>query len=174
MNFRTIILTVIGVAIAALAAFNWNTLIAPTTVYLGVTTIEAPLGAIMLGLTVLLCVFFLAYVLSLHGSVLLETRRHVKEMTAQRDLADKAEMSRFTELRGFLETQQRQAQDLMTARLDAMEARLASRVQESDNATAAYLGEIEDQLQGRSSTRQAHHDSGTSAVVPGAGPAWRP
>ena len=39
-----------------------------------------------------------AYVLSLQGSVLLETRRHTKELQAQRELADKAEASRFTEL----------------------------------------------------------------------------
>lgn len=93
----------------------------------------------MLGLTILLCVFFLAYVLSMHGSVLMETRRHSKEMTNQRELADKAEMSRFTELRGFLETQQRQSQDLFNARMD-MEARIAVRSQEAENSTAAFMG----------------------------------
>ena len=125
MNVRTIVLLLISIAIAALAVLNWNTLITPTTVSLGVTHIEAPLGAIMLGLTILLSVFFLAYVLTLHGSVLVETRRHVKELAAQRDLADKAELSRFTELRQFLETQDRQSQDLFNARMDAMESRIA-------------------------------------------------
>lgn len=149
MNLRTLVLLLITVAIAALAALNWSTLMTPTTVSLGVTDIVAPLGAIMLGLTILLCVFFLAYVLSLHGSVLLETRRHVKEMTSQRDLADKAELSRFTELRQFLETQQRQSQDLFNARMDAMEARIAARSQEVENVTAAYMGQLEDQLRKR-------------------------
>ena len=155
MNIRTIILLLISIAIAALAVLNWNALITPTTVSLGVTDIEAPLGAIMLGLTILLSVFFLAYVLSLHGSVLLETRRHVKEMNAQRDLADKAELSRFTELRQFLETQQRQSQDLFNARMDAMEARATARTAEAENVTAAFMGQLEDQLRGRGTSTAA-------------------
>ena len=163
MNLRTIILLLIAIVIAALAVLNWNTLVSPTTVSLGVTDIEAPLGAIMLGLTILLCVFFLAYVLSMHGSVLMETRRHSKEMTNQRELADKAEMSRFTELRGFLETQQRQSQDLFNARMDAMEARIAVRSQEAENSTAAFMGQLEDQLRKRGGSNDGGGSSSSSA-----------
>ena len=163
MNLRTIILLLIAIVIAALAVLNWNTLVTPTTVSLGVTDIEAPLGAIMLGLTILLCVFFLAYVLSMHGSVLMETRRHSKEMTNQRELADKAEMSRFTELRGFLETQQRQSQDLFNARMDAMEARIAVRSQEAENSTAAFMGQLEDQLRKRGGSNDGGGSSASSA-----------
>ena len=163
MNLRTIILLLIAIVIAALAVLNWNTLITPTTVSLGVTDIEAPLGAIMLGLTILLCVFFLAYVLSMHGSVLMETRRHSKEMTNQRELADKAEMSRFTELRGFLETQQRQSQDLFNARMDAMEARIAVRSQEAENSTAAFMGQLEDQLRKRGGSNDGGASSSSSS-----------
>ena len=163
MNLRTIILLLIAIVIAALAVLNWNTLITPTTVSLGVTDIEAPLGAIMLGLTILLCVFFLAYVLSMHGSVLMETRRHSKEMTNQRELADKAEMSRFTELRGFLETQQRQSQDLFNARMDAMEARIGVRSQEAENSTAAFMGQLEDQLRKRGGSNDGGASSSSSS-----------
>lgn len=146
MNFRTFFLLLIVAAISALAVLNWGALTAPSMVWLGVVSIEAPLGLIMLGLTVLLGVFFIAYVLSLQGSVLLDTRRHSKEMTAQRELADKAEASRFTELRAFLETQHQQVQSQLIARLDTLEARLAARAQESDNSTAAYVGQLEQQL----------------------------
>ncbi len=151
MHFRTIILTLIVLAIGALAALNWTTLAASTTVSLGVSTVEAPLGLVMLALTVLLAVFFVAYVLTLQGSVLMETRRHAKEMTAQRELADRAEASRFTELRAFLETQHRTSHDALLARIDALEARMAARAQESENVTAAYVGQLEDQLQARGS-----------------------
>lgn len=151
MHFRTIILTLIVLAIGALAALNWTTLAAPTTVSLGLSTVEAPLGLVMLALTVLLAVFFVAYVLTLQGSVLMETRRHAKEMTAQRELADRAEASRFTELRAFLETQHRTSHDALLARIDALEARMAARAQESENVTAAYVGQLEDQLQARGS-----------------------
>lgn len=166
MNFRTIILLLIAIVIAALAVLNWDTLIDPTTVSLGVTSIEAPLGAIMLGLTILLSVFFLAYVLSMHGSVLLETRKHVRELNAQRELADKAELSRFTELRQYLETQQRQSQDLFNARMDAMEARLSARAQESENVTAAFMGQLEDQLRTRGSTSTSGRPSDLGNVKP--------
>ncbi|MBP6394306.1 MAG: LapA family protein [Giesbergeria sp.] len=146
MNLRTLFLLLIVAAIAALAVLNWGELTAPSLMSLGVVSIEAPLGLIMLGLTALLGVFFIAYVLSLQGSVLLDTRRHSKEMTAQRELADKAEASRFTELRAFLETQHQQVQSQLIARLDTLEARLAARAQESDNSTAAYVGQLEQQL----------------------------
>ncbi len=149
MNFRTILLLLVVAAIGALAALNWYTLSAMTVVSFGVMTLEAPLGLIMLGLTALLAVFFLAYVLSLQGSVLMDTRRHTKEMQAQRELADKAEASRFTELRSFLEAQNQRSQSELMGRLDVMENRVAARAQESDNSMAAYLGQLEQQLHSR-------------------------
>ena len=39
----------------------------------------------------------------IQGTVLVETRRHAKELAAQRELADKAEASRFTDLRAHLD-----------------------------------------------------------------------
>ena len=149
MNSRTLVLLLIVAATAALAVLNWTALSEPSPISLGVTTVDAPLGLIMLGLTVLLGVFFIAYVLSLQGSVLLDTRRHTKEMRAQRELADKAEASRFTELRAFLENQHQQTQSQLMARLDALESHLAARAQESDNSTAAYVGQLEQQLRPR-------------------------
>ena len=151
MNVRTIILLLVVAAIAALAALNWYTLSAMTVVSFGVMTLEAPLGLIMLGLTVLLAAFFLFYMLSLQGSVLMDTRRHTKEMQAQRELADKAEASRFTELRAFLEGQNQRSQGELMGRLELLESRVAARVQESGNSTAAYVGQLEDQMRSRSS-----------------------
>lgn len=154
MHFRSAILFLVVLAIAALAVLNWPALATPTTVSLGLATLEAPLGLVMLGLTTLLAVVFAAYVLSLQGSVLLETRRHTKEMQVQRELADKAEASRFTELRHFLEIQQGQTHTALLARLDTLEQRLARRVDEVDNATAAHVGQLEHQLRTREQARQ--------------------
>ena len=153
---RTILLLIIALVIAGLAALNWGVLSAPSEVNLGLTTIQAPLGILMLALTVLLCVLFIAYVLSLQGSVMLEARRHNKEMTAQRELADKAEVSRFTELRVFLEAQQQQelaaqkeSAAALSARLDQLEKALEARAEQSDNGIAAQIGELEDRLERR-------------------------
>ncbi|MFG5776866.1 LapA family protein [Comamonas sp. J-3] len=143
---RTILLLIIAVLIGGLAALNWEVLSAPSEVNLGLSTIHAPLGILMLGLTVLLCVLFIAYVLSLQGSVMLEARRHNKEMTAQRELADKAEASRFTELRQVLERQHAEGQAALMARMGELESHLIARVQESDNSNAAYIGQLEDRI----------------------------
>lgn len=154
MHIRTIIILLIILATAALAALNWTALSTPALISLGVTTMEAPLGLIMLGLTAALVVVFAGYVLYLHSSVMLETRRHTKEMTAQRDLADKAEASRFTELRSFLETQQQQGKvadaetrAALVARIEQAERNLQARIEQSDNSVAAHVGELEDRLE---------------------------
>jgi len=157
---RTILLLVIALVIAALAALNWGTLAAPAAVSFGVAVVEAPLGLIMLGLTVLLAVFFVAYVVYLQGSVLVETRRHTKELQVQRELADNAEASRFTELRTFLDARLQQAEldarlgrEAFHERIAALENRLAARVEQSDNSTAAYMGQLQDRLERNASVR---------------------
>jgi len=150
---RTLSLLVIALLIVLLAALNWTTLATPTLISLGVTSVTAPLGLIMLGLTVLLAILFVAYVLTLQGSVLMETRRHNKEMQLQRDLADKAEASRLAEMRASVDAQLQQhaldgrtARDNVIARIDRLEKGIEQRLEQSDNSTAAYLGELEDRL----------------------------
>lgn len=146
MHLRSLLLTLTLAAIAALAVLNWYTLATPVAMSLGVTTVEAPLGLIMLALTTLLAVLFIAYVLWLQGSVLLETRRHGKELQAQRELADKAEASRFTEMKVFLQGQSQETYSSLMARIETLESRLLARANESDNTTAAYVGQVEHQL----------------------------
>lgn len=132
---RTIFLLFVALLIAALAALNWATLSTSTDVSLGITTVHAPLGLIMLALTVALAIVFAVYVLYLQGTALMDTRRQTRELQAQRTLADKAEASRLTELRAHLD-----------ARLTDLQAALVRRIEESDNDTAAQLGQIEDRI----------------------------
>ena len=145
MGIRTGILLFVVLVIAALAALNWGTLATPTLMSLGFMQVTAPLGMIMLGLTVLLGILFVAYVVYLQGSVLLETRRHTKEMQVQRDLADKAEASRFTELRNFLEAQE----NTHMSRNAELHAALIARVEQLENTLAAHVGQLEDRLERR-------------------------
>ena len=158
MGIRTGILLFVVLVIAALAALNWGTLATPTLMSLGFMQVTAPLGMIMLGLTVLLGILFVAYVVYLQGSVLLETRRHTKEMQVQRDLADKAEASRFTELRNFLQAQENQhmaqnaeRQTALLARIDQLESAVRLRSDQSDNTLAAHIGQLEDRIERRPS-----------------------
>ena len=77
MNLRTLSLLITVALIALLAAFNWNTLAAPSVVSLGVTEVQAPLGVLMLALTCLLGVFFVAYVPVSYTHLTLPTNREV-------------------------------------------------------------------------------------------------
>lgn len=153
MKLRTLFLLILLVAIGAFAAMNWNTFITPTTLSLGFTTVLAPLGVIMLGLLALVVASFLVFALTMQASVLMETRRHAREMQANRELADRAEASRFTELRSFLETEM-QRQSLVEAearagllvRIEQLDRDLRHALEESGNVMTAHMGQLEDRL----------------------------
>lgn len=148
MNIRLWLIILLAVALGGISFLNWNALVTPSELSLGFTGVQAPLGLIILVLTVLLSVLFLAYILWLQGTVLLENRRHNKELQIQRELADKAEASRFTELREFLVQQHQQGQAEIFERLQVLEHHVLNKVDEADNSTAAYLGQLEHQLRG--------------------------
>lgn len=132
---RALVFFLVLVLVGLFALINWSAFSALTTLSLGVTTVQAPLGVIMLGLVAFLCVLFTVWVISLQANSLMDARRQTKELQAQRDLADKAEASRFTELRSEL-----------LARLDRMQSESRVAIEQSGNAVAAQLGQIEDRL----------------------------
>ncbi|AMM26115.1 Signal transduction histidine kinase [Variovorax sp. PAMC 28711] len=145
MGWRLGLLSLVVVLIVALATLNWGALVTPVDMWIGFMTVSAPLGLIMLGLTALLGLMFLFYVFYLQSTVMIDARRHSKEMQVQRELADKAEASRFTELRNFIEAQaQKQA-----ARATDMQQAVLVRVDQVDNTIAAHIGQLEDRLERR-------------------------
>ncbi|MDO8320133.1 LapA family protein [Rhodoferax sp.] len=153
MRIRSLLLLLVLTLIAAFTALNWSVFLADTPLSLGVSTVQAPLGLVMLGLLIFVVVYCLVYVLYLQSNVLMDARRNAKELQTHRELADKAEASRFTELRGFVEAGLKQnaehdkaAQQALMARLDALETALRSSVEQSGNSLSAYIGELEDRL----------------------------
>jgi uncharacterized integral membrane protein len=153
MRIRTIILLIALCAIALFAALNWSAFTAPTTLSLGVTDFQAPLGLVMLIAIAVLTGLFLVFIITLQTSVLLETRRQTRELQTSRTLAEQAETSRYNELRLYLdgELQKFAARDdasaaAMTACLDRMERDLRSAIEESGNTLAAYIGELDDRI----------------------------
>ena len=154
MYLRTLlILAAIG-ALVIFAAINWSAFIAPTPLSMVFATVEAPLGLILLGIMAVLTLLFLVYVVYLQSSLLIETRRHVREFQAQRELAEQAEASRVSELRAFLQNELRELTDRnesararVLARLDQLDRELRTVVEQSGNTLAAYIGEIEDRLE---------------------------
>jgi uncharacterized integral membrane protein len=133
---RALAFFLVLVLVGVFALVNWDAFAAPTPLSVGFTTVQAPLGLIMLGLIAFLCVLFTVWVVSLQATSLLDARRQTKELQAQRDLADKAEASRFTELRSEL-----------MARLDRLQTESRSALEHNANAVAAHLGELEDRLE---------------------------
>jgi uncharacterized integral membrane protein len=161
MRIRTIVLIVAIALMAGFAALNLDEFTRPSLLSLGFSTVEAPLGMVMLALLVVALLVFLATTLYIQSTHLLETRQTARELHAQRELADKAEASRFTELRSYLEAQaladkQREATQatVLIERLAQTQQAIAAKVDQSGNTLAAYIGELEDRLESRDGVRR--------------------
>ncbi len=141
MSFRSLFLLLVGVAVVAFIGVNWNEMTRPTDLSLVFTEIRAPLGLVLIGLMALLSAVFVGLVAYQQGVVLVETRRHSKELAAQRELADKAEASRFTELRTHLDSEVARLSDTISSstretlsRVDRAEMGLRDRPVDADIA----------------------------------------
>ena len=139
--------------LALFAAANWTLLTAPATLNFLVFTVQGPLGLILLAATLIFIALFAVYALSLRTSALVDTRRHARELDAQRELADKAEASRFTELRahfdeesGRLRNSLEQTRGELITRVDRLEQAVLKSLSESSNSLSAYVGEVDDKL----------------------------
>ena len=128
MPLRTVVLLIILAVVALFAALNWSAFLAPTTLSLGFTQVQAPLGLLMLALLAAVTAVFLGYLVYLQTTALLESRRHAKELQAQRELADQAEASRFTELRSFIDSRLNEVENSLGAQLGEMRGRMQDRL----------------------------------------------
>jgi uncharacterized integral membrane protein len=153
MNLRSVLIALVLIALAVFALLNWTAFTAPTTLTLGFAEVQAPLGLIMLAVTGVVCALFLFYIVFQQAGVIMETRRITKELNAQRELADKAEASRFTEIRSFFEGEMRrlEAQGAAStrelgARFGQFEQQLQDKLAESTRTLSAYIGEVDEKL----------------------------
>lgn len=153
MSLRSILIVVVLLLLVLFAAVNWSAFNTPTRLSLVVTDIEAPLGLVMLFVTALLSVLFLVYIVYLQTSVLLDSRRNARELQTQRDLADRAEASRFSELRAYLEREldvlrmaAQASSESVIDRVALAERTLRDELEQSANTLSAYIGELEERL----------------------------
>ncbi len=156
MRTRTIVLIVAILLLAGFAALNVDEFTRSTLLSIGFATVQAPLGLVMLVLLLGVLLAFLATTLYMQGAHLVETRKYARDLSSQRELADKAEASRFTELRQFLDAQAANAVNRESAQATVLAERLAqtqqvliAKIEQSESATAAYIGELEDRLERR-------------------------
>lgn len=149
-----ILLLIVGIVlIAAFGILNVDEFTRVSTLNLGFTTMQLPLGMVMTILVIAILLIFLVTTLYMHSTNLIETRKYAKELTVQRELADKAEASRFTELRRYMESQADLALNQANGTVAAMDRRiiqteqlLLQRLDQSDNSNAAYWGQQDDAL----------------------------
>lgn len=150
-----ILLIVMGIVlVAAFAQLNLDEITRSSTLNLGFTSMQLPLGLVMLMLVMALALIFLVTIIYMHSTQLIETRKYARELSAQRELAEQAETSRFTELRGYLQSQTTLAINRETETVAAIDQRLVrterlllERLEQSDNSNAAYWGQHDDALQ---------------------------
>jgi uncharacterized integral membrane protein len=143
MSIRTILVLVVSGLLALFAVVNWSTFVTPTHLSLVVTSVDAPLGLVMLGFTVALAAVLLGYALKVQINALSDSRRQSQELRRLRELAEQAEASRFTELRKYLD---QELASLRQAQQSAAE-RLHEEIAAATNTLSACIGEVDDRLE---------------------------
>ena len=156
MRARVIIFLLAILVVAGFAALNWSEIVRPAPLSFGAFIADAPLGLILLTLLGLVSVAFLLSAASLRTQNLVESRHHSKALEAQRELADKAEASRFTELRQHMDTQLRDlrqrdaiaATEFEKAMVNA-QRELRTQLEQMNRMMMARLGELETRFDSR-------------------------
>lgn len=156
MRARLIVLLVAILLVAGFTGLNWSEFLRPTPLSFGLFVMSAPLGLIMLGVLTVLLIAFLASSIHMQTVNLLDTRQHSKELHAQRELADKAEASRFTDLRQHLDAQMREIHQRETTAATDLEKAVAAGQRElrtqlelMNKTLATRLAEIEGRVEQR-------------------------
>lgn len=149
---RTVLWVLLALT-AVFAALNWPAFNTPQPLWLGFTTVTAPLGVMMLGALVIIALLLLVE----QSAALAESRRYGRELDAQRKLAEKAEESRYSELRAWLTEEMGRAEQraidtraTLVNRVDALERDMRSALDQSTTSIASYLGDFEDRMERRS------------------------
>lgn len=151
MRARLLFIILAGVLVAGLAALNWGEVTRTSRLNFGLILTDAPLAGILLAILAVTLVVFLVSSAIQESRNLIAWNRHAKELQAQRDLADKAEASRFTDLRQHIDStlrESRQRDSLaggefeksmlqshreLRAQLDAMNRTLLARLAELES-----------------------------------------
>jgi TolA-binding protein len=155
MRIRGIIFVVAILLVAAFAALNWTEIARSVPLSFGFFVMNAPLGAILLALLAIAAVAFALSSAAIRTQALVDSRTHHKTLEAQRTLADKAEASRFTDLRQHLDAQLRElrerdaiaATEFQKAMVNS-QRELRTHLEQMNRTLAARLNELDARLGG--------------------------
>lgn len=153
---RSLAAVVLLILLAAFAVANWGAFTTPTHLSLGLTSVQAPLGLLMLAVCAALVLGLGGLALWLHTRSLMEMRRQMKTQQALRDVADKAEASRVHQLQGAMQAgidrlaaQLEATRVQLFERIDRLEHEQARHVAENADSLAAALAELDQRVSGR-------------------------
>ena len=131
MRVRSLLVLIASGLTALFIILNWRVFAAPARINLLLSSAEIPVGMVMLALIALALLLLWTMMSRWHGTLIAEFRRQAKELEAQRQLAESAEASRFTELGALIREEV---------------AKLRTELQETEHSIAATLGEMDDRL----------------------------
>lgn len=156
MRARTLLLILAAALVAAFALVNREEIMRPSTLNLVWTQVQAPLGLLLLGLLALAVVVSLASGVSLRARHRQEADELAGRLQSQRDLADRAEASRFVDLRQMLDTHLKETKQKDAGLATLMDQGLARHQRETrtqleglHRAIGTRLGEMEARLEAR-------------------------
>lgn len=156
MRSRFLLLAIGILLVAGFAALNWSEVTRPAPLLLGPVVMDAPLGAILLGILAIAVVLFVISSAAMRTQTLIETRNHHKTLESQRALAEKAEASRYTELRSHLDNHLREMRErdaIAASEYDkAMmqtQRELRTQMEQMNRMISARLNELEHRLETR-------------------------
>jgi hypothetical protein len=131
VRLKSLLILVAAGLTGLFVVLNLKVFAAPAKLNLVLTQAEVPVGVIMLMLFAVALVVIWILVSGWQGTLLAEFRRQAKELEAQRQLAESAEASRFTELGTLIREEV---------------AKLRTELQDTEHSIAATLGEMDDRL----------------------------
>ncbi len=153
MKILIFVIVVVLILTGVFAAVNWKVLSAPTSLSFVVFNVQAPMGVILLGVALGLVALTATYAVLVRTSWLIESRHLNRQLQQQRELAEKAETSRFTDLHKLIEhefaqvhTTIRETGAMAVARAEDHEQSLIKHTQEMTNTILANVGYIDDKL----------------------------
>ena len=156
MRARLLFIIFAILLVAGFAAQNWPEFQRTTPLIFGVVVSDAPLGLILLGVLGLSFLVFLISSVAQESRHLFEHRRYAKTLETQRDLAEKAEASRFNDLRQHIDTHLRESRQREALAATAFDKAMVQsqrewriQVEQMNSALAMQLAELESRLYSR-------------------------
>jgi uncharacterized integral membrane protein len=138
-----VLIGIVAVLAIVFVLINRVMLGTPVQVSFAFTSLSVPLWLVLLGLSMALCAVFFGLLLAAQVRLVATHRKHAAELRAQRELVEKAEESRFTELRQYLEAELASLRETQRASLE----RLHEEILAANNSLAACIGEIDERLE---------------------------